>query len=318
MSNIDISDQTGETVVQAVAKDNRDDTLPKPPPDKSSDPGSPGNQSPPDDQIASSQAPVIAMLNGAWSELCNRIQARQNVQTAFSTGVLILMGGLITLMQRQAQQTGPDKQVDYALALFSLLLPVLGVIFSSWTAHQDMMIGMLGKFCCHCEDSLNIPKPLRWHTPGGDWNPACRRIRRFTHYPFMALLASTSLPSIYFAFLQMRLERTLFVMFIATTLLCLAFGALNKKLSPRISRTFFIIAGVSSIGIIVQLIYASLVDKFNILAPSDWVAVIFACSSIALSLLALTLTYSWREKRVRYVNRDPEDWRKREPDTRFS
>ena len=121
------------------------------------------------------QISIADRYNGAWAEINARLQSRQSVNTAFTMVVLTAIG----LMW--------SEKLSY-IENIGFLLPLFGLATALWIGHNDLIIGLLGKFCSECEkiDSDNsIPG---WHTPDQEWIVEAFKYRLWTDWGIIIVL----------------------------------------------------------------------------------------------------------------------------------
>ena len=130
--------------------------------------------------------PEQERYRGAWAEMSTRIQARQAVGTQFVTITWIVLGLVFTK---------PDA---IWAAWLGMLLPVLALVFALWICHHDATIGLLSKFCYHCETwpDIHVSQVTpSWHSPSQGWMTKALRYRLYADTAFIVAFLATCIPS---------------------------------------------------------------------------------------------------------------------------
>lgn len=255
--------------------------------------------------------PLASSYQGAWSELSARIIARQNVQVAFATIVLVFTGTLVGILIQKGAQAGEYK---WLLLIGILLLPCFGMVFSSWICHHDTCIGLLSTFCYMCEvgfdvrmksNGSGITHDKSWHDPRSAWAMRGRDVRMASHMHFLVLVLLTSMPAVVYAIIQLRSDKIgylnclipvgLFLTVIGISVNRLRYWHFSRKLSTAGFAAFaigFIVFLVQGCVLIFRSVFGWWPTQSNTpINVEGWKALGLAAFSITLSM-ASTLYFA--------------------------
>jgi len=133
---------------------------------------------------------VATRYAGAWNEINARLQSRQRVLVTYATIALP------TVSLAVAESIKADW-----FAWLTLSLPALGLVFSLWVCHNDLIIGLLSVFCRECESEQykHSGYPVRsvpsWFSSTQGWMDAALRYRQFSDLGFIIVLLATCIPA---------------------------------------------------------------------------------------------------------------------------
>lgn len=120
------------------------------------------------------QVPIANRYNGAWAEINARLQSRQNVNITFTT---IAVAAIAAMWSERS----------YYDAVY-FFLPLYGLAATFWICHNDLIIGLLSKYCAECEKNHANNTIPAWHTPQQGWIEVALTYRRWTDRGFMIVL----------------------------------------------------------------------------------------------------------------------------------
>ena len=127
-------------------------------------------------------------FSSAHLELNARLSSRQTVATTYTTVALPLIS--LALLP-----TVPPLTTEI-VAWLGLALPVLGLTFSLWYAHNDLTIGLLSAFLRECEKLENGNSLPSWHSSSQGWMEKALVYRRLSDWAFTVVLAGSALPAL--------------------------------------------------------------------------------------------------------------------------
>lgn len=120
---------------------------------------------------------------GAWGEVAARIESRQTVGVSLAAAVLLGIG--LTFESDELRRGA------------AVVLPILALVYSLWSIHNDQVISTLVAFCGGLEQ-YDTPSPtdldVCWFSEGSEWIADALRARRFHDYGMQTLFFATLIP----------------------------------------------------------------------------------------------------------------------------